>query len=124
MVKVCSTGIVGAEGAYVFVTQEEVEVYTMRENLLKKTIQTGAQAYAGLDATKVKAKVQDALDDSVTSARRAVKQGRHAAEDMLDEAVYCIKKNPLSAVGVSFWAGFGLGAVAIWVGLHNHNHKA
>jgi len=93
----------------------------MRENLLKKTIQTGAQAaYAGLDAARVKAKVQDALDDSVTSARRAVKQGRHAAEDFLDEATYCIKKNPLSAVGVSFWAGFGLGAIAIWVGLHNH----
>jgi ElaB/YqjD/DUF883 family membrane-anchored ribosome-binding protein len=93
----------------------------MRDSLLKKTLQTGAQAaYAGLDPSRVKARVQDALGDSVTTARRAAKQSRHAAEDLLDEAVYCIKKNPLSAVGVSFWAGFGLGAVALWLGRHNH----
>jgi ElaB/YqjD/DUF883 family membrane-anchored ribosome-binding protein len=92
----------------------------MRDSVLRKTIQSGAQAAYGLDPAKVKARVQDALDDSVTTARRAAKHGRHAAEDFLDEATYCIKKNPLSAVGVSFWAGFGLGVIALWLGMHNN----
>ena len=95
----------------------------MTEGLLKKTIRTGAQvAGIGIEAARMKERVGQVVDDQVTAARRAAKQGRYAAEDLIDEATHCVKKNPLSAVAVSFWAGFGLGALAIW-GV-SRNHKA
>ncbi len=92
----------------------------MIEGLFKKTIETGAQvAHIGAEAARVKDKVEHAVDDSVVAARRAAKRGRHAAEDLLDEATHCIKKNPVGAVATSFWAGFGLGVLAVWLGSRN-----
>jgi len=76
----------------------------------------------GFEAARVKDRVEHAVDDRVAAARRAAKRGRYAAEDLLDEAIHCIKKNPTSAVAASFWAGFGLGALAVW--LSSRNHKA
>jgi ElaB/YqjD/DUF883 family membrane-anchored ribosome-binding protein len=93
----------------------------MSEGLFRKTIEAGAQvATLGLDAARVKARVGQAVEEGVIAARRAAKQGRYAAEDLLDEATHCVKKNPLSAVAVSFWAGFGLGVLAVWLGSHDH----
>jgi len=95
----------------------------MIEGLFRKTIETGAQvANMGLDAARMKERVEHAVDDRVTAARRAAKRGRYAAEDLLDEATHCIKKNPMGAVAASFWAGFGLGALAVW--LSSRDHKA
>jgi len=51
------------------------------------------------------------VEDGINAAKRAVKQGRHAAEDLVDDAEYQVKHHPLSAVGVSFGIGLGLGAV-------------
>jgi ElaB/YqjD/DUF883 family membrane-anchored ribosome-binding protein len=104
----------------------------MTEGLFRKTVGAGAQvAQIGLEAARVKERVEHAVEDGVTAAKhavedgviaakRAAKRGQYAAEDLLDETTHCVKRNPLSAVAVSFWAGFGLGALAIWVTSHNH----
>ena len=99
----------------------------MAESLFKKTIETGAQAAAqvahvGLEAARVKERVEHAVEDGVVAAKRVAKRGRYAAEDLVEDAAHCVKQNPFSAVAVSFWAGFGLGVLVIW--LSSHNHKA
>jgi ElaB/YqjD/DUF883 family membrane-anchored ribosome-binding protein len=59
----------------------------------------------------MKEAVVDAVEDRISAAKRAVKQGRRAAEDLVDDAKYQVKQRPLSAVGVFFGIGLGLGAV-------------
>jgi ElaB/YqjD/DUF883 family membrane-anchored ribosome-binding protein len=108
----------------------------MTEGLFGKTGAAGAQmAKIGLEASRVKEKVEDAVEegmtaakraveqaveDGVTAAKRAAKRGRYAAEDLLDETSHRVKRNPLSAATVSFWAGFGLGAIVVWAVSRNH----
>src|SRR5262245_27326292 len=61
----------------------------MTEGLLKKTIRTGAQvAGIGIEAARMKERVGQVVDDQVTAARRAAKQGRYAAEDFIEEATH------------------------------------
>jgi ElaB/YqjD/DUF883 family membrane-anchored ribosome-binding protein len=84
----------------------------MKAEVLDKAIEVGAavaQMRAG--AAGMKETVADAVEDGISTAKRAVKQGRRAAEDLVDDAEYQVKQHPLSAVGVSFGIGLGLGAV-------------
>lgn len=48
-------------------------------------------------------------------ARRAARKGRHTAEEFVDEAALCIRKQPLKAIGFTFGAGVAIGAFAGWV---------
>ena len=52
---------------------------------------------------------QVANDPECSGSKRAVKHGRRAAEDLVDDAKYLVKQHPLSAVGVLFGIGLGLG---------------
>lgn len=93
----------------------------MAEGLFKKAVAGGTHvAEFGLEAARVKDKVEHAVEDSVTAAKRAARRGRYAAEDLLEQGIHCVKQNPVSAVAVSFWAGFGLGALAVWISSRNH----
>jgi ElaB/YqjD/DUF883 family membrane-anchored ribosome-binding protein len=84
----------------------------MKAEVLDKV--TGVSAVAaqlGVEAGRVKEAVADAVEDGINAAKRAVKQGRRAAEDLVDDAEYKVKQHPLSTLGVSFGIGLGLGAV-------------
>lgn len=84
----------------------------MKAEILDKVADVGAAAAQfGAEAGRVKEAVADAVDDGIYTAKRAVKQGRRAAEDLIDDAEYQVKQHPLSALGVSFGIGLGLGAV-------------
>lgn len=63
------------------------------------------------EVTRLKSVVTDAVDDGVQSALRAAKQGRDAAEDMVHEARYAIKRNPIQAAGIVLAVGFLLGGI-------------
>jgi ElaB/YqjD/DUF883 family membrane-anchored ribosome-binding protein len=94
----------------------------MKESLLGRTAAAGAQvAHIGLEAARMKGRVEHVMEDGVTAARRAVKRGRYAAEDLLDETSYRVKRNPLSAIAVSFCVGVGIGAIVIWIASRNHS---
>jgi ElaB/YqjD/DUF883 family membrane-anchored ribosome-binding protein len=80
----------------------------MQTEILEKTVEVRDQL--GAEVKRVKEAVVDAVDNGVVAARRAVKQGRRAAEDLADDAEYRIKQRPFSALGVSFGIGMGLGA--------------
>jgi ElaB/YqjD/DUF883 family membrane-anchored ribosome-binding protein len=84
----------------------------MKAEVLNKAIEIGAAAAeVGAGVERMKETVTDAVENGINAAKRAVKQGRHAAEDLVDDAEYRVKQHPLSAVGVSFGIGLGLGAV-------------
>jgi ElaB/YqjD/DUF883 family membrane-anchored ribosome-binding protein len=84
----------------------------MKAEVLNKVVEVGTTAaQMGAGVERVKETVADAVEDGINTAKRAVKQGRHAAEDWVDDAEYQVKQHPLSAVGVSFGIGLGLGAV-------------
>ena len=68
------------------------------------------------EVSKIKSIVTDAVDDGVKSAMKAIKNGRHAAEDVLDEAEHAIKRRPFEAMGVFFAAGVVTGTLLTWIG--------
>lgn len=93
---------------------------TLEQSLLEKACRAGEElAKLGLDAPQIKEKVEHAVDDGIKNARRAMKNGRHTAEELLDETTHRIKRDPLPAVAICFGAGIGLGAVIGWLSKRN-----
>jgi ElaB/YqjD/DUF883 family membrane-anchored ribosome-binding protein len=80
----------------------------MQAEILERTIEARDQLEA--EVKRMKEAVVDAVEDRVVAARRAVKHGRRAAEDFVDDAEYQVKQHPFSALGVTFGIGLGLGA--------------
>jgi ElaB/YqjD/DUF883 family membrane-anchored ribosome-binding protein len=68
----------------------------------------------GKDAVRMKATIAEAIEDRVDTARRALKHGYRATENLVDDTTHQIKRNPLRALGFSFVAG----AAAGWFLLH------
>jgi ElaB/YqjD/DUF883 family membrane-anchored ribosome-binding protein len=66
------------------------------------------------EVSRIKSLVTEAVEDGVRSALRAIKHGRHAAEDVLDEAKHSVKQQPLQAIGVVFAAGILTGSLITW----------
>lgn len=66
--------------------------------------------------SKVRSIVSEAVEDSIRSASRAIKHGRSAAEDLIDEAEHTVKQQPFRSVGMAFSAGLLAGALLTWVG--------
>jgi ElaB/YqjD/DUF883 family membrane-anchored ribosome-binding protein len=81
----------------------------MRPEILEKTMEISGQL--GTEVKRVKDAVAVAVENGIGEAKRAAKEGRRAAEDLVDDAEYKIKHRPFSAVGVTFGIGLGLGAV-------------
>jgi len=70
-----------------------------------------------LPLPKIRSLVNDAVEDSVHSARRAIRYGRHAAEDAIEEAQHKVKQKPLQAMGVALAAGVLIGGFLSWIEL-------
>jgi ElaB/YqjD/DUF883 family membrane-anchored ribosome-binding protein len=51
----------------------------------------------------------------VKSAVKAIEQGRHTAEDVLDDAEHKVKQRPFEAMGIVFAVGVLTGACLTWV---------
>ena len=59
----------------------------MQAEILERTVEVRDQLEAEVE--RVKEAVVDAVEDRVVAARRAVKRGRNAAEDLVDDSEYC-----------------------------------
>jgi ElaB/YqjD/DUF883 family membrane-anchored ribosome-binding protein len=68
------------------------------------------------EVSKIRSIVTDAVEDGVRSARQAIKHGRYAAEDVIEEAQHAVKQRPLQAMGIAFAAGVLAGAFLAWIG--------
>lgn len=67
------------------------------------------------EVSRIRTTVTEAVDDGFKTAMRAIKQGRGAAEDAIDDARRAVRKNPVQAVGVVFVAGLLTGFLAGWL---------
>ena len=84
----------------------------MRENVLRGTQFVEEQiSNLGREASRIKDVVGESIEDSIVSARRAVKKGFGTAEDLMDEATHSIKRYPMRSV----LGAFALGACAGWL---------
>jgi ElaB/YqjD/DUF883 family membrane-anchored ribosome-binding protein len=68
--------------------------------------------------SKIRSIVADTVEDGVRSATQAIKRGRHAAEDAIDDAKHTVKQKPLQAMGTAFAAGVLAGSLLTLIGLH------
>jgi hypothetical protein len=59
--------------------------------------------------------IVNAVDDYAHGTRRAVRRGRLAAEELIDEAAHSIKQHPLQAVALTFGLAFGTGVLFGWI---------
>jgi ElaB/YqjD/DUF883 family membrane-anchored ribosome-binding protein len=84
------------------------EISSMQADVLKN-MPTSDEARR--QVSKVRSIVSEAVGDSVRSATRAIKHGRVAAEDLIDEAEHRVKQQPFRSVGVAFASGLLAGAL-------------
>jgi ElaB/YqjD/DUF883 family membrane-anchored ribosome-binding protein len=71
-------------------------------------------AQAGENMGRLRRKVTNTVEDKYDDARRAIRRGRHAAEDLVDEASYRVKRDPLNSVAITFGVGLGMGVRIGW----------
>ena len=79
-----------------------------------------ARAEDRCEIPKTKSIVSDAMEDSVRSINRAIRHGRYAAEDVIDQAEHQVKQRPLQAIGILFAAGVLVGGLVAWIGFRRH----
>lgn len=104
--------------------KKETKEKEKEAGLLKKTMEFGGQvAQVGIEAARLKDRAEHVVEDSFDAAKRAVKRGRYAAEDLLDDAAYRIKRDPLNSVAVTLGIGFGLGVLVGWFLARNENER-
>ena len=66
-----------------------------KSSLLDKAAQLGERLVeVGGDAARLKSVASHAVEDAVTEAKRFAKRGRYAAEDLIDDAAYRVKRDP------------------------------
>jgi ElaB/YqjD/DUF883 family membrane-anchored ribosome-binding protein len=68
------------------------------------------------EVSKIRSMVTDAVEDGVRSTSQAIRHGRYAAEDAIEEAKHTVKQRPLQAMGTVFAAGVLAGTFLTWIG--------
>jgi ElaB/YqjD/DUF883 family membrane-anchored ribosome-binding protein len=81
----------------------------MRPSVLERTGECIAESADR--ASRATSAVVDAVEDGVGVAKRAVKQGRDAAEDILDGAARRIQRHPLKTAVATFAVALGAGVL-------------
>ena len=73
------------------------------------------------EVSKVRTIVADTVEEGIRSASQAIRRGRHAAEDAIEEVRHTVKQRPFESVGLAFAAGALAGGFLIWIGLHRRS---
>src|SRR5215510_1567819 len=94
--------------------RESIMEANQKSSLLDKATHFGERLVGG-DAARLKSVASHAVEDAVTEAKRFAKRGRYAAEDLIDDAAYRVKRDPFRSVALGFAIGFSLGALLIWL---------
>lgn len=69
------------------------------------------------DSAKIPSLVTDMMEDGARCAKRTVRRGRYAAEDVIEEAEHAIKRRPFQTMGWVFAAGVVVGGFLTWFGV-------
>jgi len=88
----------------------------MAEIAFAKTVRVGEKiAEAVSDIENAKAVLSEVVDEGKEAARRALKRGRRAAEDLDEDAVRGVRQYPRAAVAVTFAVALGTGLLLGWL---------
>ena len=68
------------------------------------------------EVSRLKEFVSDAVNDGMKSAVRTIRQGRHVAENVIDDTRHAVRRNPFQSMGIVFAAGVMTGAFVAWLG--------
>ena len=91
-----------------------------KNGLIAKAMHVGERLVeVGGEAARLKTAASHAVEDAVTEAKRLAKHSRYAAEDLMEDAAYRVKRDPLRSVGFGFAIGLGMGALAVWTATCN-----
>jgi ElaB/YqjD/DUF883 family membrane-anchored ribosome-binding protein len=78
-------------------------------------IRTGAQiAKAGCEVFQFKSALSEAASEPLATAKRMMRRGQFAAEDLRDEMALAIRKQPFKTIGIALGVGFGIGLLIGW----------
>ena len=83
-------------------------------------------AHISHEARQFKSVAEDALEDGVHAAKRAIKSVQRRVEDLgdlKDEAIHRVKHEPLQAVGAAFGIGLALGVAVGWMACRPGRHE-
>jgi ElaB/YqjD/DUF883 family membrane-anchored ribosome-binding protein len=76
-------------------------------------------AHVSHEARLVKSLADDAIEDGAHEAKRAVKKsvqrGIERLEDIKDEGVHYVKRQPLKAIAMAAGVGLMVGMAAVWI---------
>jgi ElaB/YqjD/DUF883 family membrane-anchored ribosome-binding protein len=72
--------------------------------------------HAAREVSKLRTMVNDAMEEGVRSASQAIRHGRDAAEDALEDVKHTVKRRPIQAIGLAFAAGVFAGGLLTWIG--------
>src|SRR5581483_4494474 len=91
----------------------------IKQAIADRIVDTVRQAaHATHEARLFKTLAEDALEDGIHTAKRAIQtaQRRVVADfgDLKDEAARCVRRQPLAAAGTAFGAGLAIGAILAW----------
>lgn len=85
-------------------------------------------AHISHEARLVKSVACDAIEDGTHEARRAVKKsvqrGIDRLEDIKDESVHYVKRQPLKAIAMAAGVGLMVGVAAAWIIGHFRQQQA
>jgi ElaB/YqjD/DUF883 family membrane-anchored ribosome-binding protein len=91
-----------------------------KSSLLGTAMHAGEQlAEVGEGVARLKTAASHAVEDAVSEAKRFAKHSRYAAEDLIEDAAHRVKRDPLRSVSLGLAIGLGIGALAVWVAMHN-----
>jgi ElaB/YqjD/DUF883 family membrane-anchored ribosome-binding protein len=68
------------------------------------------------EARQLKSIVEDAIENGAHAAKRTVKVVQRRIDDLKDEAVHRVKRQPIKAVGIAAAAGLFIGVALGWMG--------
>ena len=69
----------------------------------------------GCGAVEFISSVCNSAEESVAAAKRTLRKGVHATEELLDDTAHIIKKNPFTSVGITLGLGLGAGILIGWL---------
>ena len=97
-------------------TQDVVQPPTVKNRIVDAARHA---AHFSHEARLAKSIAQDAIEDGVHAAKRALKRvqrGVETLQDVKDETARYVKRQPLKAVGAGVGLGLLVGAGLVWIG--------
>ena len=109
------------------IQEEMVEKNGRKDGVFGKALHAGAVSF-GHEASRLKTQVShamtDAFADGKREARRVIRRGYNAAEDLVDEAAHRVKHHPIRAVAIAFGVGALFGGMITGIGRKVFKAKA